>query len=122
MSCLKDISHLGRAKAFLEKYFRTSRVRKKITGITQGTEGETYAAYYERFKTLLLRCPQHKIKEESILQYFYEGLTHKERQLLDAASGGAFMDKSPSEGLKMIHLLFWIWNGDPISYVVINVI
>ncbi|XP_062014165.1 uncharacterized protein LOC133730627 [Rosa rugosa] len=94
----------GLRKAFLEKYFPTSRVimlRKKITGITQDVH-ETYPAYYERFKALLSQCPQHNFKNENLLQFFYEGLTHLDRQMLDASSGGAFVDKTPSEGMKLI--------------------
>ncbi|XP_062006036.1 uncharacterized protein LOC133723235 [Rosa rugosa] len=95
----------GLMKAFLEKYFPTSRVlmlRKKITGITQDVH-ETYQAYYERFKALLSQCPQHNFKDENLLQFFYEGLTHLDRQMLDAASGGAFVDKTPSEETQQGH-------------------
>ncbi|XP_040361820.1 uncharacterized protein LOC121049220 [Rosa chinensis] len=94
----------GLMEAFLETYFPTSRVimlRKKITGIAQDVH-ETYPAYYERFKALLSQCPQHNFKDENLLQFFYEGLTHLDRQMLDAASGGAFVDKMPSEGMKLI--------------------
>ncbi|KAM1063675.1 hypothetical protein ACFX2A_028414 [Malus domestica] len=48
-------------RAFLEKFFPTSRVillRKKINGIQQNQE-ESFPAYYERFKTLVASCPQH---------------------------------------------------------------
>ncbi|CAN6716350.1 unnamed protein product [Malus baccata var. baccata] len=83
--------------AFLEKFFPTSRVillRKKISGIQQN-QGESFPAYYERFKALVASCPQHQIKEELLLQYFYEGLLPIERQMLDASAGGALVDKTP---------------------------
>ncbi|XP_024163856.1 uncharacterized protein LOC112170792 [Rosa chinensis] len=60
-------------KAFLEKYFPTSRIimlRKKISGIQQGQD-ESYAEYYER-------------------------------DMLDAASGGSFVDKEPAAGMILI--------------------
>ncbi|KAM2283069.1 hypothetical protein COP2_033188 [Malus domestica] len=63
-------------RAFLEKFFPTSRVillRKKISGIQQ-SQGESFPTYYERFKALVASCPQHQMKEELLLQYFYEGL------------------------------------------------
>ncbi|XP_062020908.1 uncharacterized protein LOC133737346 [Rosa rugosa] len=91
-------------KAFLEKFFPASRVitmRKKITGIQQA-EDESYPAYYEMFKSLLAQCPQHKFKDESLLQYFYEGLLPLERQMLDAASGGTFVDKTLAQGKTLI--------------------
>ncbi|CAL8991903.1 unnamed protein product, partial [Prunus brigantina] len=84
-------------KAFLEKFFPTSRIivlRKKISGIQQGP-GESFPVYYERFKTLVASCPQHQMKEELLIQYFYEGLLPLERQMLDASAGGALVDKTP---------------------------
>ncbi|CAN6552358.1 unnamed protein product [Malus baccata var. baccata] len=83
-------------RAFLEKFFSTSRIillRKKISGIQQD-EGESFPTYYERFKSLVASCPQHQMKEELLLQYFYEGLLPLERQMLDASAGGALVDKT----------------------------
>ncbi|CAN6547399.1 unnamed protein product [Malus baccata var. baccata] len=84
-------------RAFLEKFFPTSRIillRKKISGIQQ-EEGESFRTYYEHFKSLVAYCPQHQMKEELLLQYFYEGLLPLERQMLDASAGGALVDKTP---------------------------
>ncbi|CAN6583786.1 unnamed protein product [Malus baccata var. baccata] len=84
-------------RAFLEKFFPTSRIillRKKISCIQQ-KEGESFPTYYERFKSLVGSCPQHQMKEELLLQYFYEGLLPLERQMLDASAGGALVDKTP---------------------------
>ncbi|CAN6576790.1 unnamed protein product [Malus baccata var. baccata] len=84
-------------RAYLEKFFPTSRIillRKKISGIQQ-EEGESFPTYYERFKSLVASCPQHQIKEELLLQYFYEGLLPLERQMLDVSAGGALVDKTP---------------------------
>ncbi|CAN6687761.1 unnamed protein product [Malus baccata var. baccata] len=83
-------------RAYLEKFFPTSRIillRKKISGIQQ-EEGESFPTYYERFKSLVASCPQHQMKEELLLQYFYEGLLPLERQMLDASAGGALVDKT----------------------------
>ncbi|XP_050142182.1 uncharacterized protein LOC126618130, partial [Malus sylvestris] len=84
-------------RAYLEKFFPTSRIillRKKISGIQQ-EEGESFPTYYERFKSLVASCPHHQMKEELLLQYFYEGLLPLERQMLDASAGGALVDKTP---------------------------
>ncbi|KAM1002834.1 hypothetical protein ACFX2C_003220 [Malus domestica] len=84
-------------RAYLEKFFPTSRIillRKKISGIQQ-EEGESFPTYYERFKSLVASCPQHQMKEELLLQYFYEGLLPLECQMLDASAGGALVDKTP---------------------------
>ncbi|CAN6698096.1 unnamed protein product [Malus baccata var. baccata] len=89
---------------FLEKFFPTSRVillRKRISGIQQD-EGESFPTYYERFKSLVASCPQHQMKEELLLQYFYEGLLPIERQMLDASAGGALVDKTPTAAKTLI--------------------
>ncbi|CAN6685866.1 unnamed protein product [Malus baccata var. baccata] len=91
-------------RAFLEKFFPTSRVillRKRISGIQQD-EGESFPKYYERFKSLVASCPQHQMKEELLLQYFYEGLLPIERQMLDASAGGALVDKTPMAAKMLI--------------------
>ncbi|KAM2141364.1 hypothetical protein ACFX1Q_007647 [Malus domestica] len=90
-------------RAFLEKFFPTSRVillRKKISGIQQN-QGESFLTYYERFKTLVASCPQHQM-EEFFLQNFYEGLLPIERQMLDASAGGALVDKTPMAAKTLI--------------------
>ncbi|KAM1235126.1 hypothetical protein ACFX2J_004634 [Malus domestica] len=84
-------------RAFLEKFFPTSRVillRKRISGIQQ-SQGKSFPAYYECFNGLVASCPQHQMKEELLLQYFYEGLLPIEGQMLDALAGGALVDKTP---------------------------
>ncbi|CAN6687744.1 unnamed protein product [Malus baccata var. baccata] len=91
-------------RAFLEKFFPTSQVillRKRISGIQQ-EEGESFPTYYERFKSLVASCPQHQMKEELLLQYFYEGLLPIERQMLDASAGGALVDKTPTAAKTLI--------------------
>ncbi|KAM1419256.1 hypothetical protein ACFXTO_022811 [Malus domestica] len=91
-------------RAFLEKFFPTSRVillRQRISGIQQ-EEGESFPTYYERFKSLVASCPQHQMKEELLLQYFYEGLLPIERQMLDALAGGALVDKTPTAAKTLI--------------------
>ncbi|KAM1546571.1 hypothetical protein ACFX13_047758 [Malus domestica] len=68
-------------RAFLENFFPTLRVillRRQISGIQQ-YQGELFPTYYERFKTLVASCPQHQMKEELLIQYFYEGLLPIER-------------------------------------------
>ncbi|CAN6544086.1 unnamed protein product [Malus baccata var. baccata] len=91
-------------RAFLEKFFPTSRVillRKRISGIQQ-EEGESFPIYYEHFKSLVASCPQHQMKEELLLQYFYEGLLPIERQMLDSSAGGALVDKTPTAAKTLI--------------------
>ncbi|XP_045813162.1 uncharacterized protein LOC123907099 [Trifolium pratense] len=90
-------------KVFLERYFPASRaasIRKEICGIRQGNESLT--EYWERFKHLVSSCPQHQITEQLLIQYFYEGLLPMDRNILDAASGGALVDKTPAAAKALI--------------------
>ena len=76
-------------------------MRKDISGIRQAN-GETLYEYWQRFQKLCANCPNHQISEQLLIQYFYEGLAPYERNMLDAASGGALMDKTPAAARSLI--------------------
>ncbi|RDY12091.1 hypothetical protein CR513_03150, partial [Mucuna pruriens] len=81
---------------FLEKFFLASRtvaIRKETCRIRQHS-GETLHEYWERFNKLCATCLHHQNSEQLLLQYFYEGLLMMDRNMVDAASGGALMDKT----------------------------
>ena len=91
-------------KIFLEKYFPASRVaniRKEICGIRQ-SHGETLSKYWERFEQLCIQCPHHQIPDHLLIQYFYEGLMPTDRSIIDAASGGALVDKTLKAARQLI--------------------
>ncbi|KAL2333807.1 hypothetical protein Fmac_015020 [Flemingia macrophylla] len=81
-------------RRFLENFFPASRTRKDISGIRQ-LQGESLYEYWERFNKLCSTCPNHQINGQLLIQYFYEGLMPMERSMIDVASGGALMDKTP---------------------------
>ncbi|XP_024043112.1 uncharacterized protein LOC112099846 [Citrus clementina] len=94
----------GLKKQFLEKYFPASRaanIRKDICGIRQ-LPGETLYEYWEQFKQLCANCPQHQISDQLLIQYFYEGLSLMDRSMIDAASGGVLVNKTPTQARKLI--------------------
>ncbi|KAH9726990.1 hypothetical protein KPL70_008483 [Citrus sinensis] len=94
----------GLKKQFLEKYFPTSRaanIRKDICGIRQ-LPGETLYEYWERFKQLCTSCPQHQISDQLLIQYFYEGLSLMDRSMIDAASRGVLVNKTPTQARELI--------------------
>ncbi|KAK1413027.1 hypothetical protein QVD17_34727 [Tagetes erecta] len=87
------------ARLFLDKYFpetKASTLRKEIIGIKQAKR-EPLHTYWDRFKKLCARCPQHNISEHQLLQYFCGGLAPMERRLLNAACGGDTLDKTPTQ-------------------------
>ncbi|XP_051150173.1 uncharacterized protein LOC127264715 [Andrographis paniculata] len=91
-------------KKFLEKYFPASRaaiLRKEICGINQQS-GETLHEYWERFNKLIIKCPQHQIPPQLLIQYFYDGLSLMGRNIIDAASGGALVNKTSAQAWDLI--------------------
>ncbi|RDX73435.1 hypothetical protein CR513_46960, partial [Mucuna pruriens] len=91
-------------RIFLEKFFpasRTTSILKEICGIRQHT-GETLHEYWERFNKLCATCPHHQISEQLLIQYFYEGLLTMDKSMIDAASRGALMDKTPAAARHLI--------------------
>ncbi|XP_027172525.1 uncharacterized protein LOC113772154 [Coffea eugenioides] len=94
-------------KKFLKKFFPASRaasLRKEICSIKQYL-GKFLYEYWERFNKLCTRCPQHKISEQLLIQYFYEGLQSTDRSIIDAASGGALANKTPREAWELIEAM-----------------
>ncbi|KAK7390555.1 hypothetical protein VNO78_25864 [Psophocarpus tetragonolobus] len=91
-------------RRFLEKIFpasRTATIRKEISGIRQ-LQGETLYEYWERFNKPCTTCPNHQINEQLLIQYFYKGLLPMERNMIDVASRGALMDKTPAAARYLI--------------------
>ncbi|RDX91931.1 hypothetical protein CR513_25998, partial [Mucuna pruriens] len=100
-----DMKHM-----FLEKFFsasRTATIKKEICGIRQHS-GETLHEYWERFNKLCATCPYHQISEQLLIQYFYEGLMMMDKSMIDAASRGALMDKTPPATKHLIFNMFGI--------------
>ncbi|WP_198155510.1 retrotransposon gag family protein, partial [Candidatus Burkholderia verschuerenii] len=91
-------------QTFLEKFFTASRaanIRKDICGIRQFSS-ENLDEYWERFNQLCASCPQHQIPDQLLIQYFYEGLLPANRRMIDAASGGALVNKTPAAARELI--------------------
>lgn len=59
------------------------KFRREIHSITQ-IIGETIHEYSEKYNVLLASFPHHKIQDELIIQYFYEGLLPTERGMIDS--------------------------------------
>ncbi|KAL2250253.1 UNVERIFIED_CONTAM: hypothetical protein Sindi_2310000 [Sesamum indicum] len=94
-------------KLFLENYFpasRTTNIRKEISGIRQFS-GESFYEYWGKFKQLVESCPHHQIPDHLLIQYFYEGLSEANKSLVDATSGGALYDKTPTEARRLITIM-----------------
>ncbi|XP_062100551.1 uncharacterized protein LOC133806469 [Humulus lupulus] len=94
----------GMKTMFLERYFPASKVgsiRNEICGIRQYT-GESLYEYWERFKWLCASSTHHQKSDQLLIQYFYEGLQSLDRSMIDAASGGALVDKTLATARSLI--------------------
>ncbi|WVZ03026.1 hypothetical protein V8G54_023832 [Vigna mungo] len=92
---------------FLNRYFPVAKsisIKREITSIMQFQE-ESLAEYCERFSNLCTTCPDHQISEPRLLVYWYEGLLYKDKVLVDAATRGPLLDKTPTEARKLLYKL-----------------
>ena len=83
---------------------RVSNLRREILGIKQ-EKRKALHTYWERFKELLVRCPQHGISDYQLYNCFCEGLTPIERRLISASNGGSLGDMTPTEIKELIEKL-----------------
>ncbi|XP_013659739.2 uncharacterized protein LOC106364769 [Brassica napus] len=91
-------------KAFLTKFFSTSRtakLRNEISGFQQKNL-ESFGEAYERFRSYLNRCPHHGFTKESLLSTFYRGVLPKYRSRLDTASNGFFLGRNETEAEELV--------------------
>ncbi|KAL5555381.1 hypothetical protein UlMin_037617 [Ulmus minor] len=93
--------------AFLVKYFppeKTAKMRNDITNFMQQDQKSLYETW-ERYKDLLRKCPHHDLPMWMQVQMFYSGLHPNIQTMMDAASGGALMNKTSEEGYKLIEVM-----------------
>ncbi|RDX75809.1 hypothetical protein CR513_44275, partial [Mucuna pruriens] len=86
VSSASTFQHLGRHEVYLPG---------KILPSIQDCDHQKGNIWDPRFNKLCATCPHHKISEQLLIQYFYEGILMMDRSMSDAASGGALMDKTP---------------------------
>nr|GEW70616.1 reverse transcriptase domain-containing protein [Tanacetum cinerariifolium] len=63
---------------------------------------ESFSEAWDRFNDLLRACPHHGFSELHQLDTFYNALNVNDHDSLNSAAGGNFLDKMPSECLKII--------------------
>nr|GEV02665.1 reverse transcriptase domain-containing protein [Tanacetum cinerariifolium] len=84
---------------FLGKYFPPSMVtklRNEITNFRQRPDESLFEAW-EHYKLSIDRCPNHNMLLVTQIDTFYNGLTLKHRDTINAAAGGTFMKRHPKE-------------------------
>jgi hypothetical protein len=71
---------------------KITRLREKLYQFTQ-KEGESLYDSWERFKEMLRLCPHHGLEKWLITHTCYNGLSYATKISVDAAAGGALMNK-----------------------------
>ena len=93
---------------FLTRFFPPARyvsAKSEISIFRQGHEEAFYEAW-ERFQSLLRKCPNHGFDDVDQLNIFYSGLRPDIKMILDAAAGGTMMDADAEQATRIIILLF----------------
>lgn len=92
---------------FLNRYFPQSKYMDAKTTISVFSQGanETLSEAWERYKSLLRRCPNHGFDEQTQLHIFRNGLQQQPKLLLDATAGGSLMAKPPEEAIQIIEAM-----------------
>ncbi|KAD4585675.1 hypothetical protein E3N88_23276 [Mikania micrantha] len=60
-------------------------------------DDEPYYLAWERFNSILSRCPQHGLSDWALVEKFYNGLTLETKRRFNTAAGGHIMDKKEPE-------------------------
>nr|GEW80179.1 reverse transcriptase domain-containing protein [Tanacetum cinerariifolium] len=92
------------AKMFLGKYFPPSMViklRNEITNFRQRPDESLFEAW-ERYKLSIERFPNHNMLTVTQIDTFYNGLTLRHRDNINAAVGETFMKRHPEECYDLI--------------------
>nr|GEY78840.1 reverse transcriptase domain-containing protein [Tanacetum cinerariifolium] len=95
------------AKMFLGKYIPPSMVtklRNVITNFRQRLDESLFEAW-ECYKLSIYRCPNHNMLPVTQIDTFYNGLTLRHRDTINAAAGGTFMKRRPKECYDLIKIM-----------------
>nr|GEX02477.1 hypothetical protein [Tanacetum cinerariifolium] len=91
-------------KMFLGKYFPPSMVtklRNEITNFCQCPDESLFKAW-ECYKLSIDQFPNHNLLPVTLIDAFYNGLTLRHRDTINAAAGGTFMKRRPEECYDLI--------------------
>nr|GEU79962.1 reverse transcriptase domain-containing protein [Tanacetum cinerariifolium] len=92
------------AKMFLKKYFPPSMVTKLRNEITSFRQrlGELLFEAWECYKLLIDHCPNHNMLPVTQIDTFYNELTLRHHDTINAAADGTFMKRRPKECYDLI--------------------
>jgi hypothetical protein len=70
--------------------------------LISGRKRERFTDSWERFKELTMKCPPHGFENETIVTFFYRGLTPSERNSLETMNGKEFLSLTGDEAYKAL--------------------
>nr|GEV01636.1 reverse transcriptase domain-containing protein [Tanacetum cinerariifolium] len=91
-------------RKFLSKYIpppMVTKLRNEITKFRQEPHESLFEAW-ERYKLPIDQCPNHNMLLVTQIDMFYNGLTLRHRDTINAAAGGTFMQKIAEECYDLI--------------------
>ncbi|KAM7484084.1 hypothetical protein LguiA_000093 [Lonicera macranthoides] len=92
---------------FLTKFFpmsKTNELRRQISDFCQ-EDNEKFYESWERFKDILLRCPHHGFETWRLVQFFYNGLTQTNRNMIESMNSGTFLSLTEDEAYNFLENL-----------------
>ena len=92
---------------FYNKYFPASKIHamvEEITNFAQGKE-EGIPQAWGRYCALERNCPAHGLKENQLLDIFYNGLTEGSRSYLDSVAGNIFRHRTVEEAKTLLNTI-----------------
>ncbi|GJZ09955.1 reverse transcriptase domain-containing protein [Tanacetum coccineum] len=89
---------------FLSKYFHPSMVTKLRNDISNFRQlpDESLVKAWERHKLSIDRCPNHNMLPTTQIDTFYNGLTLRHQDTINADAGGAYIKRRPEECYDLI--------------------
>nr|KYP37147.1 hypothetical protein KK1_041685 [Cajanus cajan] len=97
---LFPFSLLGKAKIFFP-LAKINQAKSEIVTFSQ-KQDELLSEAWERYKSLLRRCPSHGFDDLTQVNIFLGGLQPRVKILLDASAGGSMRFKTPEEAIELI--------------------
>ena len=109
---LLDNSHFMDWKAlmslFYSKFYPVHEIHQDRNYIYNfwPREGESIAQAWGRLKSLMLKCPNHELPNDIIVNNFYARLSRRDKDMLDAYSLGSFTNKKVNAKWNLIERIY----------------
>jgi hypothetical protein len=89
---------------FLERFFPHHKFMEAKTSIAVFSQGsnETLCEAWERYKSMLRKCPNHGFDELTQIHIFRNGLLQQSKLLLDATASGSLLSLSAADATTII--------------------